>query len=114
MALRFRKTIKIAPGLKLNLGKKSASIRIGGKNAGYTIGTAGTTTSASLPGTGLGVTVRNPRKKQPKAQPPAQPPMIETDDDPPAPTGVTIWHVLPLALIAAAAGFAAVYWLTHH
>mgnify|MGYP000104831854 CR=1 FL=1 len=58
MAIRFRRTVRIAPGLKLNIGKKSASIRIGGKNAGYTIGTAGRTTSASIPGTGLGITSR--------------------------------------------------------
>lgn len=58
MAIRFRKTIKLAPGLKLNIGKKSASVRMGGKNLGYTVGTKGRTTSASIPGTGLGVTSR--------------------------------------------------------
>lgn len=58
MAIRFRKTVKLAPGIKLNIGKKSASIRMGGKNAGYTVGTKGRTTSASIPGTGLGVTSR--------------------------------------------------------
>lgn len=56
MAIRFRKTVRIAPGLKLNIGKKSASVRLGGKNLGYTVGTKGRTTSASIPGTGLGVT----------------------------------------------------------
>ncbi len=59
MAIRFRKTIKLAPGLKLNLGKKSASVRIGGKNMGYSVGTKGRTASASIPGTGLGVTSRS-------------------------------------------------------
>lgn len=58
MAIRFRKSVKIAPGLKLNIGKKSASVRIGGKNVGYTVGTKGRTASASIPGTGLGVTSR--------------------------------------------------------
>jgi hypothetical protein len=58
MAIRFRKTVRIAPGLKLNIGKKSASVRVGGKNFGYTTGTKGKTVSASLPGTGLGVTHR--------------------------------------------------------
>lgn len=56
MALRFRKTFNIAPGLKLNIGKKSASIRVGARNAGITVGTAGKRASASLPGTGLGAT----------------------------------------------------------
>lgn len=58
MAIRFRRTVRIAPGLKLNIGKKSASVRIGGKNVGYTVGTKGRTTSASIPGTGLGITSR--------------------------------------------------------
>lgn len=62
MAIRFRKSKKLMPGIKLNVGKKSASVRIGGKNAGYTIGTRGRTASASLPGTGLGVT-KTTRKK---------------------------------------------------
>ncbi|RYE07399.1 MAG: DUF4236 domain-containing protein [Hyphomicrobiales bacterium] len=55
MAIRFRKSIKIAPGVKLNLGKKGGSVRLGPKNAGITVGTKKTTTSASIPGTGLGV-----------------------------------------------------------
>lgn len=56
MALRFRKSFSIAPGLRLNIGKKSASIRAGARNAGITVGTAGKRASASLPGTGLGAT----------------------------------------------------------
>jgi len=59
MAIRFRKSIKIAPGVRLNIGKKSGSVRIGGKNAGYTIGSKGNTASASLAGTGLGVSKRH-------------------------------------------------------
>ena len=31
MGLSFRKSVKIAPGVKLNLGKKSAGISVGGK-----------------------------------------------------------------------------------
>ena len=31
MGLRFRKSFKIAPGVKLNFGKKSQSITFGGK-----------------------------------------------------------------------------------
>lgn len=53
MALRFRKTFSIVPGVKLNIGKRSASVRIGVKGLGYTTGTAGQTLSASLPGTGF-------------------------------------------------------------
>lgn len=58
MAIRFRRSIRVAPGLRLNIGKKSASVRVGGKNVGYTMGTKGRTASASIPGTGLGVVSR--------------------------------------------------------
>jgi hypothetical protein len=61
MAIRFRRSVKIAPGLKLNVGKRGGSVRIGGKNAGYTIGTSGRTVSASVPGTGLGFVSRKGR-----------------------------------------------------
>jgi hypothetical protein len=55
MSLRFRKTFSILPGVKLNIGKKSASVRIGVKGLGFTAGTAGQTVAASLPGSGLSV-----------------------------------------------------------
>jgi hypothetical protein len=58
MALRFRKTFSLIPGIKLNIGKKSASVRVGVKGFGYTTGTAGQTVSASVPGTGLSVSHR--------------------------------------------------------
>lgn len=54
MAMRFRKSFKIAPGVKLNLNKKSASISMGVKGARKTFSTNGrTTTSVGIPGTGL-------------------------------------------------------------
>lgn len=54
MATRFRKSVKIAPGVKLNLNKKSASVTVGGKYGRITKSTSGRTTgSASLPGTGI-------------------------------------------------------------
>ncbi|SFL93688.1 Protein of unknown function [Bradyrhizobium sp. NFR13] len=53
MAIRFRKSFSIAPGIKLNIGKKSASVRIGVKGLGFTTGTAGNTVTAGIPGTGL-------------------------------------------------------------
>lgn len=55
MAIRFRKSKKIAPGIRLNIGKGSASVRLGGKNAGVTLGTRSKSVSASLPGTGFSI-----------------------------------------------------------
>lgn len=35
MGFRFRKSIKLAPGVKLNLGGKSGSVSFGGKGISY-------------------------------------------------------------------------------
>ena len=54
MATRFRKSIKIAPGIKLNLGKKSAGISIGGKYGGVSFNSkTGARARVSAPGTGI-------------------------------------------------------------
>lgn len=54
MAFRFRKSLRIAPGVRLNLSAKSASVRVGPKGLGYTVSTTGKKRlSASIPGTGL-------------------------------------------------------------
>lgn len=54
MGLRFRKSIKIAPGVKVNLNKNSASVSIGTKGKHYTVNSNGKTTkTVGIPGTGL-------------------------------------------------------------
>ena len=54
MGLRFRKSIKIAPGVKINLGKKSVGMSIGGKYGGMSFNSkSGSRVRASIPGTGL-------------------------------------------------------------
>ena len=54
MGLRFRKSIKLAPGIKLNLGKKSAGLSFGNKYGGFSFNTrSGARVRASAPGTGL-------------------------------------------------------------
>ena len=54
MGLRFRKSFKVAPGVKVNIGKKSSSVSFGGKGARYTVSSSGRRTkSVSIPGTGI-------------------------------------------------------------
>ena len=54
MGLRFRTSISVAPGVKVNVNKKSASVTVGKKGAHYTMSTSGKqTASVGLPGTGL-------------------------------------------------------------
>lgn len=54
MGLRFRKSIKIAPGVRLNIGKKSVGISAGVKGARVSVNSNGRVTkSVGIPGTGL-------------------------------------------------------------
>lgn len=64
MGLRFRKSFKVAPGVKVNIGKKNGSISFGSKGARHTISTDGRrTTSVGIPGTGVGYTTSSGKKK---------------------------------------------------
>ena len=53
MAWNYRKRIKIAPGIHLNLSKGGVSTSIGPKGAKVTFGEKGTYMNKSIPGTGL-------------------------------------------------------------
>ncbi|MGC9540194.1 DUF4236 domain-containing protein [Streptomyces sp. UG1] len=51
MPFTFRKSFRIAPGVRLNLGRRSASVSVGTKRVRRTWATTGRTTdSADLPG----------------------------------------------------------------
>lgn len=52
--MRFRKSIKVAPGVKINLNKNSVSVTTGTKGLHHTVSSNGSrTTSAGIPGTGV-------------------------------------------------------------
>lgn len=54
MGLRFRKSITLCKGVKLNFGKSGMSVSVGGKGYRKTINTKGqVTTSMGIPGTGI-------------------------------------------------------------
>ena len=54
MGLRFRKSFKLAPGVRLNFGKKSFGVSVGGKGMRHTIISTGKHTSTiGIPGSGL-------------------------------------------------------------
>ena len=54
MGLRFRKSKKVLPGVKLNVGKKSVGVSLGGKAGGFSLNTKrGVTARGSIPGTGV-------------------------------------------------------------
>lgn len=58
MGIRFRKSFKLAPGVRLNLGKRGGSIGFGRKGFGLTAGTSGTWVRGSLRGTGLSASAK--------------------------------------------------------
>jgi hypothetical protein len=53
MGLRFRKRIRIFPGLWLNLSKSGISTSIGGKGLTINLKNSKTKTTVGIPGTGL-------------------------------------------------------------
>ena len=50
---RFRRRIRIAPGIHLNIGKTGISTSLGGRGLTLNIGRGKTRTTVGLPGTGL-------------------------------------------------------------
>lgn len=53
MGFRFRRSIKVAPGIRLNLSKSGTSVSVGSRGATMNIGRKGTRTTTGIPGTGL-------------------------------------------------------------
>ena len=89
MTLRFRRTMKIAPGVHLNFNKNSLSLSMGPHGAHYTMSTSGRRTiSAGLTGTGLyAYQTTNPRVAARKAAMKASKEPQDVDQlDSPAPT----------------------------
>jgi hypothetical protein len=50
---RFRKSIRVAPGVRLNIGKRGVGMSVGGKGLRVGVGTRGAYTSVGIPGTGI-------------------------------------------------------------
>lgn len=65
MGFKFRKSIKLLPGLKINLTHKGiSSASIGKSGASLNIGKKGTRTSVGIPGTGLSYSKHQPYSKK--------------------------------------------------
>ena len=58
MAFRFRKSVKIAPGVRLNLSKSGVSTTVGGRGASVNVGKRGTYVNAGIPGSGISMRER--------------------------------------------------------
>jgi hypothetical protein len=53
VALRFRKSVKILPGVRVNFGLKGTSLSVGARGASISIGKQGIYSNVSIPGTGI-------------------------------------------------------------
>src|SRR5215211_2229378 len=79
MALRMRKSIKIAPGVRLTASKSGLGLSAGTRGARYSVHSSGRrTASVGVPGTGVGYTTSRsggqPRSRQRPAPAQAAPP----------------------------------------
>ena len=72
MGLRFYRRLPLLPGVRLNLGTRSASVSFGFRGAWYTVGSHGRRTATlGWPGTGLRYTATSSGVRKP---PPGVPP----------------------------------------
>jgi len=53
---RFRRSVKLFPGVRWNIGSKSSSLSFGGRGYHYTVGSSGSRTTVGIPGSGLSYT----------------------------------------------------------
>ena len=66
MSFRFRRTVRILPGLRLNFSKSGVSTSAGKRGANVTVGQGQTRTTVGAPGTGLSYTTATGRKRTPQ------------------------------------------------
>jgi hypothetical protein len=63
MGLRFRQSIKLLPGLRINFGLRGISVTVGPRGANLSLGTRGTYLNLGLPGTGISYRARLDKTK---------------------------------------------------
>src|SRR5262245_32981682 len=90
MGWRFRRSIRIAPGVRVNFGKSGfTSFSVGGRGARATFGKRGITQSFGLPGTGLSYTQHTPARALKDASAGATPQTGSTEPPLPDRFGIT-------------------------
>jgi Protein of unknown function (DUF4236) len=106
MGWRFRRSIRLAPGVRWNFGKRSTSLTVGPRGFKTTIGTAGTRRTIGLPGTGLSYTTTS-RKRNHTRIASTQPPVVRPARVDPArfgiktsPFRVALWCVTVFCALA--------------
>lgn len=106
MPLRFHRSIRVVPGIKINLGKRSTSLSIGGRGAHVTLRPGHTArTTVGIPGSGIryttgGQAAAKPHQAHSKPAQSVRPSApVEPTADEPLPTGRAWKGVLWLAIV---------------
>lgn len=63
MGMRFRKSIRLGKGVRVNFSKSGVGLGIGGKGLSASIGPSGRRASVGIPGSGLSYEMRSKRGK---------------------------------------------------
>jgi len=59
MGFRFRRSIGIIPGVRLNFGRRGTSVSVGVRGAHMTVGPSGVRKTVGIPGTGMSYTTHD-------------------------------------------------------
>ncbi len=78
MPWRFRRSVKVLPGVKLNFSKSGVSTTVGGRGFKKTYGHGQERTTFGLPGTGVSYTTVKNRKPRPKFSEQSRPVQVAT------------------------------------
>lgn len=62
MGWRFRRSIRLMPGVRVNLGRMRASLSVGPRGLTYNVGSKGSRVTVGLPGTGISYTQSIPHQ----------------------------------------------------
>lgn len=73
MGVRFRKSVKIAPGIRLSASHRGLGVRMGGPGLGVSFSPSGSRVSGGLPGTGLSWSKKMGTSRKPSRQASSQP-----------------------------------------
>ena len=78
MGWRYRRSYKILPGLRMNVGSRGVtSFSLGGRGVTVNMSKRGTKTTYSLPGTGISYQTQTKRQQASKSPPPVAVPVVQ-------------------------------------
>jgi len=95
MGFRFRRTLRLIPGLRLNLSKSGVSASVGTRGAWLTFGRRGPRATVGIPGTGISYTEILTKRH-------AEQPYAVHSAAPPASRSTSAWTILLVLLVIAA------------